>query len=529
MTKADPAVHFGVRGATHDYSGVVVLRNVNFDIGGGTIHALIGENGSGKSTLIKVLTGAVKPSGGTLILNGDTVSFATPQAAQAAGIAVVHQNYNLFPDMSVEHNLLAGAARPPRSARALGAVDHARWREHVRRLFDRLGVGLDPRALVGSLGAAERKFVEIARAMLVEPRFLILDEPTAALEPAAAQQVLNLMRTLRDQGLGLSFVSHRLDEVVETADQVTVLRDGACVEHKPVEGLTTRELATMMIGDRPLQQEAGRAPVKRSDMLVRLRGLRVVEGVNGVDLDLHAGEIVAVTGLLGSGAATVVAMVGGDVPMRGQCEIAGAAASIRSVRDAQKLGIGLIPEDRKARGLVVAQSCAFNISLASFDRVGRPGWLARRRLIRRALDYRDQLDIKMAGPNAPAVTLSGGNQQKVMLAKLLASDVSIMAVEEPTQGVDIGGRSQIHDLLREFVARGNAVLVYSTDLAEVLALADRVGVFRHGALAHMLPTAELTEHQLAALVVGDQTRDDASTPGPLGAAEAVSTSQGGGS
>jgi ABC-type sugar transport system ATPase subunit len=498
------ASRFGVRGATHDYSGVVVLRDVDFDLVGGQIQALIGENGSGKSTLIKVLTGAVRPSGGTLHLDGQPVSWATPQAAQAAGIAVVHQNYNLFPEMSVEHNLLAGAVHPPRNAKSLGAVDHTQWRRRVRRLLDRLGVDLDPRDLVGTLGAAERKFVEIARAMLVEPRFLILDEPTAALEPAAAKQVLTLICTLRDQGLGLSFVSHRLDEVIATADQVTVLRDGACVGQKPAAGLTTRELATMMIGARPLQRTPGRTSSKRPEVLILLRGLQVVAGVPGIDLDVHAGEIVAVTGLLGSGAATVVAMVGGDVPLRGRCELAGTSASIRSVREAQRLGIGLIPEDRKGRGLVMPQSCAFNVSLASFGRVARRGWLSRRRLLRRAQQYREQLDIRMAGLEVPAATLSGGNQQKVMIAKLLASDVRVMAIDEPTQGVDIGGRSQIHELLRDFVADGNAVLVYSTDLTEVLALADRVGVFRHGALAHLLPAAELDEHQLAALVVGDQ-------------------------
>ena len=263
MPDAAPASRFGVRGAVHDYSGVVVLRGVDFELVGGQIRALIGENGSGKSTLIKVLTGAVRPSGGTLQLDGEPVSWATPQAAQAAGIAVVHQNYNLFPEMSVEHNLLAGALHPPRNARTLGAVDHTRWRDRVRALLDRLGVDMDPRALVGSLGAAERKFVEIARAMLLEPRFLILDEPTAALEPAAAEQVLDLMRTLRDQGLGLAFVSHRLDEVVAAADHVTVLRDGACVEQAPAAGLTTRQLATMMIGDRPLERSEARPSARR--------------------------------------------------------------------------------------------------------------------------------------------------------------------------------------------------------------------------------------------------------------------------
>ncbi|CAN5860676.1 sugar ABC transporter ATP-binding protein [soil metagenome] len=500
----DSPPRFGVRRATHDYSGVVVLRGVDFELTGGQIHALIGENGSGKSTLIKVLTGAVRPAAGQLHLDENPVTWASPQAAQSAGIAVVHQNYNLFPDMSVEHNLLAGVRRPPRNGKALGAVHHTQWRDRVTQLFTRLGVSVDPRSLVGSLGAAERKFVEIARAMLLEPRYLILDEPTAALEPAAAEQVLALMKTLRSQGLGLAFVSHRLDEVIATADQVTVLRDGARVDHRPAAGLTTAGLATMMIGDRPSDRLVDRPSSVRSEVLVGLRDLRVVDGARGIDLDIHAGEIVAVTGLLGSGAATVVAMVGGDVPLQGGCELAGAPASIRSVRDAHALGIGLIPEDRKGRGLVVEQSCAFNISMASFRRVARRSWLSRRRLHSRAEHYREQLDIRMGGPDAPAATLSGGNQQKVMIAKLLASDVRVMAIEEPTQGVDIGGRSQIHALLSDFVADGNAILVYSTDLAEVLALADRVAIFRHGALAHLLPAADLDERRLAALIVGDQ-------------------------
>ncbi|ORJ56961.1 sugar ABC transporter ATP-binding protein [Mycobacterium simiae] len=499
----DAAVgRFGVRGATHGYSGVPVLRGVDFGLVAGQIEALIGENGSGKSTLIKVLTGAVRPMSGTLYLDDKPVSWASPQDAHGAGIGVVHQNYNLFPSMSVEHNLLAGLHRPPRNAKTLGAVHHSRWRARVRQLFETLGVEVDPRATVASLGPAERKFVEIARAMLLNPRFLILDEPTASMEPAAAKQVLRLMAALRDQGLGLALVSHRLDEVVAIADGLTVLRDGARIYGRSAAGLTTRELAMMMVGDRSPRQAPQRSSSVGTDVLVALRDMRIGASTAGIDLDLHAGEIVAVTGLLGSGAASVVAMLGGDVPLQGKCDLAGTPVSINSVRDAHRHGIGLIAEDRKGRGLVVGQSCAFNISLASFGRVGRCGWLSRRRLFRRAEHYRNQLGIRMAGPGVPAGTLSGGNQQKLMIAKLLASDVRVMAIEEPTQGVDIGGRVQIHGLLHDFVADGNAVLVHSTDLAEVLALADRVAVFRHGILCHLCPAADLDERGLAALVVG---------------------------
>ncbi|BBX62105.1 ribose import ATP-binding protein RbsA [Mycobacterium saskatchewanense] len=501
-TEPATANRFGVRDLTQAYSGVQVLRGVDFQLTTGQIEALIGENGSGKSTLIKVLTGAMRPTGGTLYLDGNPVSWSSPQDAHAAGVAVVHQNYNLFPDMSVEHNLLAGARRPPRSAKALGAVDHVRWRDRVLRAFDALQVDLDPRITVRALGPAERKFVEIARAMLFNPRFLILDEPTAAMEPAAAKRVLRMMRTLRDRGLGLAFVSHRLDEVVATADGITVLRDGARVARRPAVGLTTRELATMMIGDRSAQSAPRRSSRAGSDVLVALRGVRVGNTRGGVDLDVHAGEILAVTGLPGSGAEALVAMLAGDVPLPGTCRLGGKPVRISNVRDAHRHGVGLIPEDRKGRGLVVGQSCAFNVSLASFGRVSRYGWLSRQRLLRRAEHYRDLLGIRMAAPDVPVATLSGGNQQKVMIAKLLASEVRVMAIEEPTQGVDIGGRAQIHDLLGDFADKGNAVLLYSTDLAEVLALADRIAVFRHGHLAELWPASELDERDLAARVVG---------------------------
>lgn len=521
VTTTTDAPRFGVDAAVHDYSGVVVLRDVDYELRGGEIHALLGENGSGKSTLIKVLTGAVKPTGGTLLLDGEPVHFASPQQAQAAGIAVVHQNYNLFLDLSVEKTLLASAAVVPRRISALGAVDHRAWRREVQALLHRLGMDLDPRALVGSLGPAERKFVEIARAMVADPRFLILDEPTASLEPAAAGRVLDLMRTLRNHGVGLAFVSHRLDEVAATADRVTVLRDGQRVVERSSAGLTTGEMARLMVGDRSQESMRPATSTVRLEVLLQLRDVRCSDDADAFDVDVHAGEILAVTGLVGSGAATFVGMVGGDVPLRGRAEVDGHEVSLRTARDAQSHGIGFIPEDRKARGLVLEQSCAVNISLASMGRVSTAGRVSRRRLLRRAEEFRARLDIRMPGPNAPASALSGGNQQKVLVAKWLASGVRLIAVEEPTQGVDIGGRAQIHDLLREFTAAGGAVVLFSADVREVLALADRVAVFRHGWLARMHNFDELDEARLTALTAGE---DEASSTLPVaGGAQSRST------
>jgi ABC-type sugar transport system ATPase subunit len=485
VTATTGASRFGVRAAVHDYSGVVVLRDVDFELRGGEIHALLGENGSGKSTLIKVLTGAVRPTGGTLFLDGEPVAFATPQQAQAAGVAVVHQNYNLFPDLSVEQTLLTSASGVPRRARALGAVDHRSWRRTVGALLRGLGVDLDPRAMVA------------------EPRFLILDEPTASLEPGAAGRVLDLMRTLRSRGVGLAFVSHRLDEVAGTADRVTVLRDGERVAERGTVGLTTAEMARLMVGDRPQESARPMTSSVRPDVLLSVRDVRVSDDGAAFDLDVHAGETVAVTGLVGSGAATFVSMIGGDVPLRGVAEMDGRAISLRTAREAQGHGIGFIPEDRKARGLVLEHSCAVNVSLASLGQVSRAGRISGRRLHRRAEEYRTRLDIRMAEVTAPASSLSGGNQQKVLVAKWLASGVRLIAVEEPTQGVDIGGRAQIHDLLREFTAGGGAVVLFSTDVHEVLALADRVAVFRHGSLQRLHAHTDLDQAQLTALAGGD--------------------------
>jgi ABC-type sugar transport system ATPase subunit len=517
---------FGVRDAVHDYSGVVVLRGVDFELRSGEIHALIGENGSGKSTLIKVLTGAVHPAAGELYVDGTPVVFASPQQAQGARVAVVHQNYNLFPELSVEHNLLASAVTAPRRAPALGAVDHRGWRARVSALFERLGVDLDPQAVVGRLGPAERKFVEIVRAMLLEPRFLILDEPTASLEPAAARRVLDLMATLRNHGVGLAFVSHRLDEVQAIADRITVLRDGARVIERPAAGLSTTEMARLMVGDRP-QESARRAPLGAAqEVLLRLRDVRVAEDAESFDLDVRRGETVAVTGLVGSGAATFVSMVGGAEPLRGRAEIDGRVVPWRTPRDAQGHGAGFIPEDRKSRGLVLEHSSAVNVSLASLRGVSRAGMVSRRRLLARAEDYRRRLDVRTTSMQAPVAALSGGNQQKVMVAKWLAAGVRLIAVEEPTQGVDIGGRAQIHELFRDFTASGGAVVLFSTDVREVLDLADRVAVFRHGRLHDIHPARELDQAQLTALTAGEQRTAAASAapdPHPAPAPDPAAT------
>lgn len=493
---------FGVRGATHDYSGVVVLRDVPFELRSGEVRALLGENGCGKSTLIRILTGALQPTAGELYFDDEPVHFSSPARAQDAGVGVVHQNYNIFPDLTAEQNVFGLSGDAPRRRALLGSVDHKKVRETVASLFARLSIDIDPATLVRDLGPAERKFVEIARAMTLDPRFLILDEPTASLEPTAAKRVLRLLDTLRGNGVGLAFVSHRLDEVLQVADTYTVLRDGRLVASGENTGLDEADLARMMIGDRP------RAAVRRVSSgagLVRLQltGVTVASGAQPFSIDVHQGEVLGVTGLVGSGADELVKMLGGARPLRGRLDIDKRAAAINAPRDAQRLGIGYIPEDRKTSGLCMTHAIATNISLPSLDQVSRHGVMSFRRVAERAERFRQRLDIRLSSVHAPVSSLSGGNQQKVLMAKWLASGVRILAVEEPTQGVDIGGKTSIHELLRDFAEAGGTVVVSSTDVREIVAISDRVAIFRHGELHDVLDVNQLDEASITAMGASD--------------------------
>jgi ABC-type sugar transport system ATPase subunit len=505
---------FAIRAASHEYSGVVVLRDVDFAIRPGEIQALVGQNGSGKSTLIKILTGALRPSAGSLALDGEPVSFSSPDDARRHGIGVVHQDYHLFPDLTVAECVFGVNKRPPRH-RYTRMIDRGSVDRQVTAVFDRLGIHIATRRLVKTLAPAERKFVEIARAMIMEPRVLILDEATAAFEPAAARGLLELMRRLADSGLGICFVSHRLDEVLRVSDRITVLRDGRLIGELDRETAAEDRLVRMLLGG-----ERGKALTRRSrpgpSPVLRVTGTRVSDGKPPVDLDVHPREIVGLVGLLGSGAARLVRMIGGAEPLPGNVEVSGRQARIHSPRDASRLGIGFIPEDRKGCGLVGDLSVAANVSLASLPRVCGPrGVLRKKRLLAAAEEYREAMGIRTATVNAPVRTLSGGNQQKVMIAKWLASGVQVLAIEEPTHGVDVNGKVQIHNLLRQFTERGGAIVLASTDVPEVVALCDRIVVFRHGAITQTMSleeqddVARRTEHVVESLISSAPEADSA--------------------
>lgn len=484
---------FEARSITHMYGPVAALRNVHFTVEGGHVHALLGENGCGKSTLIKIMSGAQRPTQGALLIDGREIQLTKASSAQSMGIAVVHQNYHLFPDMTVLENIVAGNTRVPRSPALLGGVSRSAQERIVRGLLDQLQIDLNLGSQAGLLDPAERKFVEVARAMMRSPRFLFLDEPTASLEPQSARRVLDLVGVLAKQGVGVAFVSHRLDEVVTVCDEFTVLRDAQEVAHGWTRDVTESDLVRLMVGD--LQGlSAGRPrPSAAPETAIRIRACATGPGKQPFDLDVPRGRVMALTGLVGSGASDVVQMLGGSKPFRGSLEVDGSQRKIKHPRDALRSGIGYAPEDRKGAGLVIEHPIDINVSYASLGKVSHAGIVAWRRVAAIAEEYRQKLSIRTTSVHALVSSLSGGNQQKVMLAKLFNSGVATLVLEEPTQGVDVRGRAQIHALLRDFAEGGGTVVVASTDVREVAAISDQVAIFRHGDLVEVLQSDSIRE------------------------------------
>jgi ABC-type sugar transport system ATPase subunit len=470
---------------SHTYGTAWVLRDVCAELRSGQIRALVGQNGSGKSTLINVLTGSVRPTEGRVLLDGREVSFHSTAAALRAGVAVVHQHYHLFPDLSVADNVVGAHARPPRR---LGLIDRRAVAERVAELFAQLEMRISPSTLAGRLDSAERKFVEIARALLPEPSFLILDEPTASMQPDESSRVLELIERVKARGVGLAFVSHRIPEVLAVADAVTILRDGRVVaEHET--GATEAQLAAGIVGpQRELELAAGndapRPPLDRSRTQIAFSA----PGVGAIAV--APGEILGMAGLVGSGASATVKRLGG-LGGDGWVEVEGERVACSSPRAAARHGIGFIPEDRTIRGVIADMSVGLNIALGSLERVSHAGVVDRRRIDEQAMEYQRRLSIAMPSVHAPARALSGGNQQKVLISRWLASGVQVLAIDEPTHGVDIGGKAQIHQMLREFAADGGAVVVAGAEPEELVALCDRVAVFVHGRVTHLLARDDL--------------------------------------
>jgi ABC-type sugar transport system ATPase subunit len=462
---------------THRYGGALALRDVSFEVRPGEIHALVGENGAGKSTLVKVLTGALTPSEGELRIDGVLRHLGSPRIAQALGVGVVHQDYNLFPHLSVAMNICGVGVDT--GGRTPFLTNPRRVRRAAREFLDEFGIDVDPDLPAGELEAAERKIVEICRALIHRPRYLLLDEPTAALEPQETRRLLDVMTSLRERGTGIILVTHRLGEIAEVADRATALRDGANVGSLTRDELTPAALTRLMVGADVEQLDGPQHPARGERLAVR--GVRLRPDARPVDLTVREAEIVAVVGLIGSGCGDLLGMVTGARPVKhGTLEMDGRPVRVSSPGAAARLGIGYAPEDRKRLGLVMGRSIRENMALTSLPRWTRAGFVRRRSLERAVEENRGRFDIRCRDFGQLVETLSGGNQQKVLLARLQLAQSRLIVLHEPSQGVDIAARRAIHEYIVDYAASGGSVLFSSTDIDEVRAVAHRIYVMHAG-------------------------------------------------
>lgn len=490
-------------GITKHYSGVLALEGVDFDLRAGEVHALLGENGAGKSTLIKVISGSVAPDGGTMTFLGRPFAPRSPREAHEAGISVIPQTPQLFPDLSVAENIFVG--RYP----AGGSLRGVEWRGMCRRaesLLAELSCDVGPTTKVASLGAAHSRLVEIARALAAGGRVLALDEPTASLSSREAERVHQVVLGLRSRGVGIIYVSHRLGEIEALADRVTVLRDGRRVATLARGEFDRDTLIRLMVG-RSLAgapRGGGERPSTGAEAL-RLEGVSVGGRVRDVSLVVHAGEIVGLGGLVGAGRSELLrALAGVERIGGGRAFLFGRPYRPRSVREAERAGVVLVPEDRQGESLLMGSSVAWNISLSKLRGLCVAGFVLARRERALAREWVRRLRVRAPSVNAPMLALSGGNQQKVALAARLASSPRLLLLDEPTHGVDVGAKEEIYGLVRALAAGGVAVLLASSENPELLALCDRVAVMRAGRLVLEGPAARLTQERLLrAALFGD--------------------------
>ena len=494
-----PAPLIEATGVAKSFAGVRALRGVSFELRAGEVHALIGENGAGKSTLIKVMTGAVTADSGVLRVGGTVVAHNDPAVARSLGIAAIYQQPALFPHLTVAENIalaLEGA----------GSWRKVNWAERDRRakeLIDRAGATIPPGRLVSTLSMPEQQIVEIAKAIGAEAKVVIMDEPTASLTDTEVASLFRVIGALRNGGAGVVYISHRLEEISTIADRITVLRDGESIGTRDAREVNREQLIAMMVG-REVAAVYPKRDVALGAVALELRGVSSREaGVRDVSLTARQGEILGIAGLVGSGRTQLAETVFGLTPAdSGEIVLCGEAVKIGTPADAIAHGIGYVPEDRRQHGVVLEMAIAANTSLSSLDRVSRNGLIDSRAEHALADLYVDRLRVKTPSVDVAAGTLSGGNQQKVALARWLATNPKVLILDEPTQGVDVGSKSEIHGIMMDLAANGMAIVMISSELPEVLGMSDRIMVMHAGTVAGEMTRAEATQEKILTLALG---------------------------
>ncbi|WP_060856337.1 sugar ABC transporter ATP-binding protein [Caballeronia sordidicola] len=484
------------------FPGVIALQNVSFDVRAGEVHAICGENGAGKSTLMKIVSGQYRPDEGEIYLDGRVQHFASTLDAQAAGIAIIHQELNLIPHLSIAENIFL--AREPK--RGL-FIDRARLAADSQAALDRIGLPLKPRTLVGALSVAQQQMIEIAKALSLNARLLIMDEPTSSLTESETVHLFRIIKELRQSGVGIVYISHRLDELAEIADRVTVLRDGRTISTDDFAATTIEQVVSHMVGRALDDVFPERKSQPSSDVLLSVNGLKRREVFGPVSFELRRGEILGFAGLMGSGRTEVArAVFGADPVDAGDVHLGGERLSIHSPIDAIRNGIAYLSEDRKGNGLALQMTVAKNITLANVEAVsGAGGFIRFEEEGKVARKYIDALGIRTPGANQITRNLSGGNQQKVVISKWLFRESKILFFDEPTRGIDVGAKYAIYELMDRLAAQGIGVVLISSELPEIMGMTDRVAVFHEGEIAGVLETRNTNQEEIMHYASGRTT------------------------
>lgn len=487
-----------MRGINKSFGGNAVLKDAGFVLDSGEIHALMGENGAGKSTLMKILTGVYTRDAGTVVVDGQEVVYHNPQEAERAGIVFIQQELNVLFDLTVEENMFLGKE----IHKAFGVCDKKAMRKRVEEILSRLGVKIRPEQRMNELSVGQQQMIEIAKALMVDAKVIIMDEPTAALTQSETEVLFQVVKDLRGKGVSIVYISHRMEEIFELCDRITILRDGSYIGTKRIADTDMNDVVRMMIG-REIGERFPERTTKPGDVIFEVRNFNCPGVFHDVNFSVRAGEVLGVSGLMGAGRTEIMQAIFGNMPhTAGQILLHGAEVRVRNPRDAITHGIGFITEDRKVEGLMLDESIMKNISIANLGKISRRGVLnknAEQALTRQGIE---EVNIKCTGPQHVCGNLSGGNQQKVVFAKWIHTDPEVLILDEPTRGVDIGAKKEIYGIINDLAAKGVAVIMVSSELPEVLGMSDRVMVVHEGEVSGFLNREEANQENVMILATG---------------------------
>lgn len=487
-----------MKGIDKSFGTNQVLKNAGFYLKDGEVHALMGENGAGKSTLMKILTGVYTRDAGKVYVDGKEVVYKSPQEAEKAGIVFIYQELNVLFDLTVEENLFMGKE----ITKGFGICDKKAMREKAQEIMDRMGVNIPVTAQMSDLSVGQQQMVEICKALMVDAKVLIMDEPTAALTQSETKILFEVINSLREKGVSIVYISHRMEEIFELCDRITVLRDGTYVDTRYIKDITMDDIVQMMIG-RTIGERFPKRDVQIGEEVFRVEGLTHEKLFKDINFSVKAGEVLGFSGLMGAGRTEIMQAIFGNIPLKaGKMFIEGKEVSIKNPRQAIVAGIGFITEDRKTEGLLLEKSIAENIEIANLNKISKKSVLQaakQKEIVKRGIE---EFRIRCFGPDHECHNLSGGNQQKVVLAKWIYTDPKILILDEPTRGVDIGAKKEIYSVINDLAAKGVAVILVSSELPEVLGMSDRIAVVHEGQITGILNAEEADQAKVMTLATG---------------------------